>query len=290
MMPWERQRQEPAAAPAGPRPWERVRSGPAPAPTRPPMPRTGSTEEFGQNLEGIARPALEAAGGFLADQQDIRATQLRNVAHFGGAMGLPTIADVSGAIGLPIREPTADEQARYRDELVSGAVAAATGFAGKAVGATIGDALKYIGRGGRSLPGLERFLGDNAKYVTAAGENIGKMLGPPLSGAAVNEVLDRTNLFGQQQHELAGDVTAGAAGVGTTALVAKNTIDDLLLGNENWRNLMKTPSSGAATGILTATLGYLASRGMLATKDQISDAIDYVAGLFGGEQSPPQQQ
>ena len=106
--------------------------------------------------------------------------------------------------------------------------------------------------------------------------------------AFVAKALDETNLGGMQPHELAGDTAAATFGAGTTALVTKNTLDDLMLGNERWRNLMMKPSTGTASGVLGAMLGYLASRGLLAGKDQINDAIDYVAGLFGGEEPPAQ--
>src|SRR5690606_28127894 len=109
-------------------------------------------EQFGENLMGVAR----GVGEFARDQAGVTATHYQNLAHYG-PMGVPSVADLAGRVGVNIPEPTPEAQSRYRDEVITGALTAAGGMIGRGLGAKFSDALKYLGRGFRTAPAAQQF-------------------------------------------------------------------------------------------------------------------------------------
>lgn len=236
-----------------------------------------------QKLQTAPQDAADfaiGAGDFARDQAGVTESHYRNLAN------LPVVKQGLDAVGLPVDPPTPEAQSAYQEEAVTGLMAAAGGLIGRGLGKGASEAMKYLGRGGKGGPKAAQFIADNAvraKEAAGRGVNVTDLLGPTIAGGTVATTLDVTDLFGMQPHELAGDVTAGGAGIGTAALVAKGTVEDLLLGNERWQRVMTRPSAGTASTILGALLGYGAARGLILAKDEIADAADWVAGLFENE-------
>jgi hypothetical protein len=233
------------------------------APSRPPMPSTGTPEEFGQNLVDFANR-----------QAGITATHYRNLANLPGSpLG-------ENMLGL-VREPTPEEQQQYQGEVVSGALSTVAGVGAGAVTRGLADTAKWALRGGKDIPTAAQFLADNAVRAAEAakqGVRFRDVVAPPVAGTVVGNVVDASNLpqsagGGETVDKIAG----GLAGAGTAGLVAKQTLENVMLRNPRWQQILMRPSAGSATTLLGALAAYLASRGLT---DHINDAADYVAGLF----------
>jgi hypothetical protein len=249
------------------------------------------TAEGRDFLARSAQAIPNALAGFAKDQADVTATHYKNLAHFGGALGLPSVADLSGAVGLPIAEPTPEAQSRYIEEGLSGAAAIGGGLAARAGGKILGEGAKYLGRSLESREGATAMIRQLAPYYDKVSsptvwEAVGKILGPPVAGGAVGWSVKNLgdpveNLGGGEF----GDAIAGGT-IGTVAggKIALNTMRDLMVTNPRWREVMLKPTSGTASAVLGGVLSYLTARGLT---DKIEDAVDYVAGLFQGDKQEP---
>lgn len=231
------------------------------------MPNLLPTPEGRAFLAESAAAVPQAVGDFARDQAGITGTHYRKLANVAGIPGVDA--------------PTPEAEAAYNQAVIEGLMTAGGGMAGKAIGTKVSDAVKYLGRGFRTIPGAERFLASVPEGVGRAAASYSDLIGPALSGAVVGKTIDALD---PGPHELVDDTIATGAGVTTAAAVGKNTIDDLLVGNPKWRDVMMRPSSGTASAILGGLLGYLASKGISATGDLVNEAADYVAGLFASEE------
>ena len=273
VMPWDRPRVERGATVHNPQPgavYPLPGTEAAAAPSRPPMPSTGTVEQFGSAIATLAnRPVLSSE-----QYEGIKAT-------------VPAMARTVGHNLLPaLVEQETPEQGRLFDQAMTELLAiGGGGIAGRAVQRGLTEAGKYIGRGMRTRPGAEAFMRQSAPlYAGQPAAEVSGLIAPTVSGAAVATAIDATDLAGFQPHELAGDTAAAVGGAATAWKVGKNTVDDLMVTNPRWRDVMMRPARGTALAVLGGLLGFMASRGIEGGKELANDAADYVAGLFEDEE------
>lgn len=178
--------------------------------------------------------------------------------------------------GAPIDAPSPESYEKWRKVLVDVLMTGAGGKIGQTVGAHAGDALKYLGRGFRTVPGADRFLAQAAHHgvsTPAQAVQWRELINPTLSGAAVGSLVDAMD---PTPYEFTDKPVAGGAGLATAAAVGRNTVDDMLLGNPKWRDIMMRPSSGNAGALIGAILGHYAAQGINLTSENVAQAVDEV--------------
>ena len=194
-------------------------------------------------------------------------------------------------VGMPAPEPSDEEKRAYDQAVISMLLTTGAGKAADIVASKGIDALKYLGRGFRTRGGAERFLArpEVAPRVVAAGEQASagvkarELIDPALSGTAVGALVDASD---PTPWELTDKSVAGGAGITAAAGVAKNTIDDLLVGNPRWRDLMMREPGGWKAKAIGGIIGYYTAKGLNLGADTLNDIIDYFTGQPGGEQQP----
>lgn len=249
-------------------------------PSRPAMPVTGTTEQMTANMGALLdKPVLDeeqyqGVKDWIATQAGTTGTHYRNLARFAG---------------LPVDEPTPEDQAAYKQAVIDGIIASAGGVAGKWLGAKVGDAVKFVGRGVRSPMETGEFVNRMAPFADG-GEKAGirAILDPVISGAVAAQAIDAINPHDWVGGggEFADSVVGAAGGVGTAALVARSTINDLLVKNPEYRRLMLSPSRGTAGSLIGVMIGLGANEGIKWTAKNTGQIVDYVSKLFDNGQLP----
>lgn len=267
-----------------PKPWEKYQQQAAPA--------AGPWAKYQQQAapDGTAAPPAQSWGEWLIDKvalphEEIAGAVGQQIRRGGeAAMALPGQATelarstftvpaktLAADVGIPVGEISPQEDAAFRSVMINLLMTLGGGKAGQAIGSRVGDAAKYLGRGFRTAIGVER---DLPLMTTAAGSRMAAardLLSPVISGYAANRVTDWLNPASPFGGGEFGDaIIAGGAGTGVGALVARNTLTDLMTTNPAWRSLMMSPSRGETGQLLGALIGYLLAQG--------------AGDLMGGEQ------
>ena len=211
-----------------------------------------------QDLYETAKTLGSSAVDFAKQQAGITGTHYRNLAHFGGAMGLPSIADASAAIGLPIDPPTPEAQQKYQDEVITGAAT----VAGGAAGAGISRGAQALGRGlmrGGSKSAAERYLADQARHVVPPGSPATagltrEFVRPAAVGVGTEMAVDwsdpATSEFWDSLISIPSGIAAGGA-------VSREARANLLLQHPKFREVaMRASRAGLSSKAIGALVGY----------------------------------